>query len=95
MASTLTPLPLCDDAPAGSKDGVPVKKLSRWMQFRRRLLVDIVLERWFDYSILVVVAANCVMLALDQPLDNPNSDKQVFIQKADKVRHRRGVGGGQ
>ena len=60
-------------------------KPSWWTRFRRRLLIDVVLQRWFDNVVLVVIAANCVTLALDQPLDDPASPKQVFVQRADKV----------
>ena len=64
---------------------VPVTKPSAWSTARRWLLTEVVLQKWFDYLVLVVIAANCVTLALDQPLDDPASPKQRVLQVADKV----------
>ena len=66
---------------------------SRWTRFRRRLLRDVVLQKWFDYVVLAVIAVNCVLLALDRPLDDPNSSLQKFLTTADYVRTR-GAGTG-
>ena len=66
-------------------DAPPVRHISRWTRFRLWLLTEVVLQQRFDYTVLVIIAANCVVLALDQPLDDPSSRKQVFIQASDKV----------
>ena len=65
-----------------------VVRRSAWSRFRLWLLTEVVLQRWFDVTILVIIAANCVDLALDQPYDDPQSPKQIFVVGADKVRRQ-------
>jgi hypothetical protein len=57
-----------------------------WTTCRGRLRTRVLAPPWFDRLVLAVVVANCVVLALDNPLDDPGSSLQQFIQVADKVR---------
>ena len=57
-----------------------------WTTCRGWLRTRVLAPPWFDRLVLAVVVANCVVLALDNPLDDPGSSLQQFIQVADKVR---------
>ena len=48
------------------------RKVRIWM------LRHVVLARWFDIAILVVIAANCVLMAFDEPLAGPTPSQRLF-----------------
>ena len=53
---------------------------------RRLTLEHIVARPWFDAIVLAAIAANTVTLVADNPLDDPQSQKQRVLQKLDWVR---------
>ncbi len=59
---------------------------SRWAALRELLLTHVVLGKWFDNMVLVIILGNCIALALDNPLDDPDSYKQQVLVKLDSVR---------
>jgi len=44
----------------------------------REKVIDLVINKWFDYFILVVILLNCVCLSLDS--SNPD-DKDTLLQR--------------
>ena len=80
MESSLT-----QEDPATSTPKPGLSLCERWGRLRVWLLVNVVLRKWFDAVILCVIFANCVLLALDRPLDDPGSNIQQVIQVADQV----------
>ncbi len=70
---------------APEEGGVDFDVGSRWQAFRRFVRERIVQHKLFDNIVLVFILANCVFLALDSPLDDPESAKQKALATADNV----------
>ena len=58
---------------------------TRWNRFREFMLERVVRTRWFDNIVLTFILLNCISLALDNPLDDPNSQKQRLLKTFDMV----------
>lgn len=56
-----------------------------WKRFRLGMLRQAVLKPWFNTAVLVVIIANCVTLALNNPLDDENSSKAKVLARVDVV----------
>ena len=57
-----------------------------WLAFRRFMLERVVRNKWFDTVIMCFILANCVTLALDNPLDDPASTMVRVLAVVDLVR---------
>ena len=61
--------------------------LSRsWNAFRAGVDRHIVKKKWFDNGVLLFILANCVTLAMDNPLDPPGTPKADFLAATELVR---------
>jgi hypothetical protein len=43
-------------------------------------------KKWFDNGVLLFILANCVTLAMDNPLDPPGTPKADFLAATELVR---------
>jgi hypothetical protein len=57
-----------------------------WGRVRDFLRTSVVCQPWFDRLVLAVIFANSVCLALDQPLADQSSPRQLTLGALDKVR---------
>lgn len=55
-------------------------ELPRLLKFTARRVVE---WHWFDRFIMLLIVANCVLLALDDPDEDPNGDLIKFIDEVD------------
>jgi hypothetical protein len=69
-----------------SGGGVCGRVATAWASLRRSLLADVVARPWFDRVVLLVIVANSVCLALDQPLADQASGRQRTLAVLDVVR---------
>ena len=53
----------------------------RWWRFLRH----VVLSRFFQNVILILICASCVLLALDSPLNDPNDPKTKIISLVERI----------
>jgi hypothetical protein len=80
---------------AGSREGqstpVPVGPwpTRAWNRFRAFVRNHIATKPWFDNIILGLILANCVTLAMDNPLDPPGTPKAEFLGITELVGARR------
>ena len=73
-------------ARGGGGGGVCGRVATAWASLRRSLLADVVARPWFDRVVLLVIVANSVCLALDQPLADQASGRQRTLAVLDMVR---------
>ena len=71
---------------AVSGGGVCGRVATAWASLRRSLLADVVARPWFDRVVLLVIVANSVCLALDQPQADQASGRQRTLAVLDMVR---------
>jgi hypothetical protein len=64
----------------------------RLLRLRVWLRRHVVRNRWFDRLVLLVIIANSVFLALDNPRDSEDSDIQRVIAVSENVRARARAG---
>ena len=70
----------------GGEDAVPPSCLHRgWNAFRAGVRKHIVEKKWFDNGVLLFILANCVTLAMDNPLDPPGTPKADFLAATELV----------
>ena len=49
----------------------------------RKIVAKIVFNRFFDPFILFLILFSTILLAIDNPLDNPNGDLAIFLNNID------------
>jgi hypothetical protein len=76
----------CTEGEGGGEDAVPPSCLHRgWNAFRAGVRKHIVEKKWFDNGVLLFILANCVTLAMDNPLDPPGTPKADFLAATELV----------
>ncbi|XP_054719182.1 voltage-dependent T-type calcium channel subunit alpha-1H-like, partial [Uloborus diversus] len=53
--------------------------------FLRRICNSLAENKWFDYTILVFIASNCITLAMERPTIPPESWERVFLTSANYI----------
>ncbi|GAB6025910.1 hypothetical protein CHUAL_011882 [Chamberlinius hualienensis] len=51
----------------------------------RQLCVTLAEKKWFDYTVLVFIALNCITLAMERPNIPPDSTERLFLTSANYV----------
>lgn len=51
----------------------------------RRLCMYLAENKWFDYTVLVFIASNCVTLAMERPTIPPDSYERLFLTIANYI----------
>lgn len=51
----------------------------------RRICSQLAENKWFDYTILVFIASNCITLAMERPTIPPESYERVFLASANYI----------